>query len=345
MENICIKPHFTTIVHNANMVELRHGVWNSMSHMLNDENGEGILAKIILRLTQKSTSTQIAQDLGINRSKVESVLDYLQQLGVLQSKSESFLDYYIENISPTLKRPGQLQYQVSTPIVLIGDQYINTNLHQQLKAILNIEIINDSSLWALLQQSGDDWLFDALEQQRFVEHFQNWVGKFIIFSSKHINPVVATRLNRIAYELDISWLHLALDGPFIFIGPTFSGHKGPCYDCFETRVGMNLRESESYQRYKNAIVLNQVYLQEDDPLFPVTSNLLVSHAVLEIVNFLTTQCSFTTNKILSIFLPTMEFIYHEVLRISSCRTCGNMSHRDDTQLYFDFQRLMSEEKS
>lgn len=342
MENIRIKPHFSTIVHNANMVELRHGVWNSLSHMLNDENEEGMLAKIILGLQNQTTPSDIAKNIGTSRSKVESVLDYLQQLGVLQSKSESFIDYYVDNVIPTLRKPEQFHYQVSLPIVYVGDQYINQKIADALKTLIDVEIIDGTLLWELVQRSDDDWLFDALAQQHFIEQFRKWEGKFVIFSSKHINPVLATRLNRIAYELNISWIHLAIDGPFIFIGPTFDGHQGPCYDCFETRVSMNLRENDSYRRYKNAIAANQVYLQEDDPLLAITSNLLVSHAILEILNYLTTKCTFTSNKILSIFLPTMEFIYHELLRLPSCRTCGSVSNRDGTQLYFDFQRLIDE---
>lgn len=342
MEKIRIKPRFSTIIHNQNMVELRNGVWNSVSHMLNDESEEGILAKIILGLNDQLDPADIAKNIGISRSKIESVLDYMQQLGVLQSKSETFIDYYVENVIPTLRRPGQFKYKISKSVVFVGDEYINKKIHTQLNELLDLDIEDGSSLWALIQKAGDDWLFDALEQERFVEQFKAWQGKFIVFTTKHINPVLATRINRIAYELNIPWLHLAVDGPFIFIGPTFQGAQGPCYDCFETRISMNLRESDSYQKYKNAIAENQVYTQEDDPLLAVTSNILSTHATLEILNFLTTDCSFTTNKTLSIFLPTMEFVYHELLRLPACRTCGSIFHRDDTQLYFDFQKLIGE---
>jgi thiazole/oxazole-forming peptide maturase SagC family component len=342
MDKIRIKPHYSTIVHNSNMVELRHGVWNSVSHMLNDENEDGILAKIIIGLNDQLSTTEIANQLSISRSKVESVLDYLQQLGVLQAKSESFVDYYVDNVIPTLKRPGKFKYEISKPIVLIGDQYINKKIQEQLDDLLKIEIIDGSLIWEMIKKSGDDWLYDALEQQKFIEKFESLKGKFVIFSSKHIDPILATRFNRIAYKMDIAWLHLAIDGPFIFVGPTFHGSVAPCFDCFETRVSMNLRESDGYQKYKNAIANNQIYTQDDDPLLSVTSNLLVTHATLEILNYLTTNCSFTTNKVFSIFLPTMEFIYHDLLRLPSCRTCGSVTHRDDTQLYFDFQKLVEE---
>jgi len=78
---------------------------------------------------------------------------------------------------------------------LVGDAHINKKIHEQLDTLLDIEVIDGTILC--------DWLFDALEQQRFLEQFQMWNGKFIVFSSKHINPILATRLNRIAYELNI----------------------------------------------------------------------------------------------------------------------------------------------
>lgn len=338
MNQIRIKPHYSTILHDADKVEFRQGVWNSMSHILTDENHEGKLAKIIMGLAQQLTPAEIVKEMDVNRSKVESVLDYLMQLGVLQNKPESFIDFYVSYYVPSLKRPGKVFYEVSTPIVLLGNEIINAQIQLQLKK-LGLQVETDDQLFALIHHSGDEWLFDALAQEHFISQFERWKNKFIVLSCSHVNPILATRLNRIAYLLNISWLHLALDGPFIFVGPTFRGQQGPCYDCFETRVGMNLRESESYQKYKNAIVKNQIIAPANDIHLDVMGNLLVSHAILEILNYVSTQCTFTTNKTLSIFLPTMEFIYHEILRLPSCRTCGSISHRDNSQLYFDFQSV------
>lgn len=342
MKKIRIKPHFSTIIHNPNMVELRYGVWNNVSHMIHDENEENVLANIILGLNGQHDPVEIAKNLEISRSKVEAVIDYLLQLGVLSSGAESFIECYVENLAPTMRRPGKFKYDASLPVILVGDAEINEKIQAQLTSLGEVKIHDGSELWNLIKKSDDEWLFDALEQQRFIEQFKEWQGKYIVFSSRHINPVIASKLNRITHLLNIPWLHAAIDGPFIFIGPTFQGNQCACYDCFETRVGMNLRESESYQKYKNAISMNQVHTQNDDPLFSVTSNILATHAVLEILNYVATQCTFTTNKVLSIFLPTMEFVYHEVLRIPACRTCGSISNRDNTQLYFDFQKLVEE---
>lgn len=342
MESIRIKPNYSAIIHSPDMVELRQGVWNSVSHLMRDDSAEGVLANIILGLHEQCTPADISIKTGISRSKVESVLDYLQQLGVLQAKSESFIDYYVDNVIPAFRRPGQYKYQLNLPVVFLGDAFINNKIRQQLVSMIDYTSQDSDELWSFVLKSSDDWLFDALEQQRFLALFQPWQNKFLVYTSRHINPVIATRLNRIAYMLNIPWIHLAIDGPFILIGPTFQGEQGPCYDCFETRVSMNLREAESYQKYKNAIAKNQVRTQQDDPLLQLTSSILATHATLEIMNYLSTQCTFTTNKVLSIFLPTMEFVYHDLLRLPACRTCGSVSHRDDTQLHFDFQTLIGE---
>jgi bacteriocin biosynthesis cyclodehydratase domain-containing protein len=343
MEKIKIKPQFSVVAHSQDMVELKYGVWNSISHLLNDENKEGILASILLGLQAQLSPSEISNDVQVSRSKVESVLDYLQQLGVLQAKSESFIDHYIDNVASSLKQPGRAFYEISMPVVLIGDESLSQRIKAQLTRLVSVEVVHDTALFSEIEQSGDNWLFDAFEQEKLIDKFKSWQGKFLIFSTRHINPIIATRLNRIAYELNIPWLHLAMDGPFLFIGPCFSGKQAPCYDCFETRISMNLRESENYQRYKNAILLKQVYTSHEDPLCEVTSNVLIAHGMLEILNYLTTQCTFTANKVLSIFLPTMEFVYHELLSLPACRTCGSIPYRDDTQVYFDFQKLIQED--
>lgn len=343
MSDIKLKPQFSVVVHSANMVELKQGVWNSFAHLLCDENNENILAKILLGLQANKTPSEIASDAKISRSQVESALDYLQQLGVLQSKAESFIDHYIENVASSLKPAGKTDYTALAPVILIGDKEISAKISEKITNLLPAKITYDNTLFTRLESIGDNWLFDALEQEEIVQKFKEWQGKFLVFTSKHINPIIAMRLNRIAYELDIAWIHLALDGPFVFIGPCFSGTQGPCYDCFETRISMNLRENANYQKYKNALAINQVYHGESDKVTEVTADILIAHGVLEILNYLTTQTTFTLNKVLSIFLPTMEFVYHELLRTPSCRTCGSISYRDDTQVYFDFQKLIQED--
>lgn len=340
MDTIRIKPVYSVVVHSPNTVELRQGVWNSVSHMLNDEKEDNILAEIVLGLKAQLPLPDISKNLGISRAKVESVLDHLHQLGVLQTGAESFLDYYVENYIPSLRSTLYNKYKIQMPVVLLGDIDLVQQIKKQLSVINEIEIIEDESYWSQLKNILEDDLNDALLREHVIASFKNLENKFVVLVQSHINPILSARFNCIAHQLNIAWLHLAVDGPFLFVGPLFKGQNGPCYECFETRISMNLREGDSYRNYKNAIYKNQVYTSSHDPLLTITTQLLVAHASLEILNFLSTKNSFVTHKVLTIFLPTMEFIYHDVLRLSACKTCGSTTHRDNGQLYFDFQKLI-----
>ena len=97
---------------------------------------------------------------------------------------------------------------------------------------------------------------------------------------------------------------------------------------------MNLRESASYQRYKRALVERQVR-EGRLPVEPAIAGTLASLTALETLNFALTGSSFTVNKVLAIYLPTMEFTFNEVLRAPSCTACSPLPERDDTELYFD----------
>src|SRR2546423_266646 len=68
-----------------------------------------------------------------------------------------------------------------------------------------------------------------------------------------IDPTLATAVNRLCLELEIPWLYAAIDGPFLFVGPLTVPRGSACWECFERRVTMNLRERESYLRYKRAL--------------------------------------------------------------------------------------------
>jgi thiazole/oxazole-forming peptide maturase SagC family component len=131
-------------------------------------------------------------------------------------------------------------------------------------------------------------------------------------------------------------MHAAVDGPFVLVGPIFVPNRSACYNCFEVRVMMNLREAGSYQRYKHALVKGQIK-RGGDPLLPLLGNLLTAHTAMEIVNFELTGTSWTVGKVLSIYLPTMEMIFNDVLRLPGCPACAPTPERDDTELYFDIR--------
>jgi len=81
----------------------------------------------------------------------------------------------------------------------------------------------------------------------------------------------------------------------------------------------------------------------ESPIEPALRSLFASHVTMEVLNYVLTEYSFTVRKVLSIYLPTMEIVFRDVLRTSACKTCGSTSLRDNQQLYFDNHALLGDE--
>ena len=252
-----LKKQFTILSHTPDHVELRQGVWNPTSFTIKDDAKEGILATIIADLDGKLSLGELAKKHHITRSKLESIIDHLQSINALEDKSSSVLDTYLEQYS-FLCRNAQSwnQPKQEMPVMLIGDDELTTPIYNNLTAYFDKQQIHkinkDDKLVTLLETSDTEWMHHGLKMEKILKQFSSWKGHFIVYVQKVVNPMTAAKLNRIAYSLEIPWIHSCVDGPFVLIGPTFDQHTA-CYDCFEKRLMINLREYSSYQRYKNAL--------------------------------------------------------------------------------------------
>ncbi len=337
-KHLRIKPHYSLVAHDENTVELRAGVWNPYSHTLVDEDKTGSLLKILQCLNGSLSVSDIANNLNISRTQIESLLDHLQRLGVLTSTATSAFQHYVDTLNPVLCHQGTLSsLQQNLPILLIGP----TQLTQQVQAFLSqyateqsiTLVANGDALVMQLESNNDEWMHDDLLFADKLQQYHEWRHHFVIFVQYPPQPLSAFRFNRIAQHLEIPWLYATIDGPYIFIGPQFVPPAGPCFECFETRLMMNLRESANYQQYKNALSLGRVH-HPSSLIEPALVGLVAAHVALEALNFILTSAAFTRNKVLAIYLPTMEIIYHEVFRVANCTSCGATMHRDEQQLYF-----------
>lgn len=348
ISHLRIKPHFTIIPHTSNNVELRKGVWNPSSFTLTDESEKGKLFSILKDLNGKNSVADISKKHDVPRADVEGILDHLQQLGVIENNSSNLLDYYVDQACPSVMQRLYPSKPISGKrIIILGNNPVNRILKDIISTyFVNSEIIEvdeTSVQYKTLIGADDQWLYDALKLENEIKIFSDWKDSFVIYAQKVINPIVCSRLNVITHELKIPWIHGAIDGPFLLVGPLFSVPSGPCYSCFETRVSMNLREHASYVRYKQGLVEGKVTDDEASTLQLPLVHLLASHLALDVINFLAMGTGFTRNKVLSIYLPTMEIAFNEVLRVSTCSVCGAAEHRDNQQLYFDYQSLFVRE--
>lgn len=333
-----IRRSFSVVVHNPDLVEIRSGVWNVCAHILEDEEKSGKLFEIVNRLLDGQLSAnQIAAAVKTDRSTVEGVIDQLTSLGAIETKPSSAYDRYLEEMGYLFQRP-RAEKKSHRPVLLFGSSHLTDEIHQKLEESVGEESIQKLDLVQLLDKQSD-WTESGIDFERQLAKFEPYKDFFWVLVQDSVDPITTNRLNRIAFALNVPWLHVAIDGPFILVGPLFKGGEGPCYQCFETRITMNLRERENYQRYKYALAKSQIY-QGKSSRFPVLDSLAASLAVMEILNFSFTDCSHVWKKVLSIFIPTMEIAFNDLLQLSSCDVCGTVQQRDKKQLYFDIDTLL-----
>lgn len=339
--NMRMKRHFSLVAHGSDVVELRHGVWNPTSITLTDESNSGILFRILSRLDGSASAAEIAKSEKVPVAEVEALLDHLIQVDAIESKSTSAFDLYLDQFAPALKGNGTVSIP-ERPLALLGDSALVQIILGQLVAGLpdaRVRVIAESDPGRqILARNETGWLLDGLVFQEKLLQFSEWRNSTLVFASEVINPVQCEILNRVCLELDIPWIHAAIDGPFLLVGPTFIPRRTACYRCLETRVLMNMRGNNGYQQYKRALVEGGIKRGEL-PAASILRNLLASHVALEALNLGLTQSSFTVNKLLSIYLPTMEFAFHEVLRVPGCEACSSSAERDDRELYFDIRAV------
>lgn len=336
------KRSVSVIGHSADVVELRSGVWNMKSSTITDRSGSGNLLPIVTGLDGTASHKELAKSLGVSRATVESVVDHMRTLDAVEWGPASALDAYLDQVH-TLRVEGETEQEVDR-VVLFGDPALAPSIAAVLTdaQLVKVEVPgSDDRLVRLLDELDPAVLHDGLRFTELVEEFAALRGAFVVLAESVINPVRFQAFNKIALELGVPWMHAALDGPFVFVGPTFVPRSSPCYECFETRVTMNLRESASYQRYKDALAGGKV-VAGAPPVLAALRGVLASHTALEAINYVSARSTFTIGKVLGIYLPTMEIAYDEVLRLPGCRSCGPQRGRDDSSLYFDARAWINE---
>jgi bacteriocin biosynthesis cyclodehydratase domain-containing protein len=342
-----LKRHYSIVAHSADIVELRCGVWNPASFTLVDETDSGHLLGILERLDGRHSVEEIASEAGIPKSTIESLLEQLAAHDLLEQESTHALDYYLDRICPELVAHERKPSGQRSPVILFGDPVVSEQIANILSTSAASDRCNtvtaDSALKTLLLKRGTSWLFDGFALEEESGPFSQWAGQLVLFPTANLNPIVMRAFNRVSLRYRIPWIHAAMDGPFLLIGPTFIPFRSPCYECLEARVLVNLKDAGSYQRYKRALADGRVS-GVTVPLDSVLMAMLGSLTAFEAINFVLTGAAFTVGKMLSIHLPTMRFIFNDVLRLPGCPACGAAPERDESELFFDARVLMEKEE-
>lgn len=333
-----VKRHYSLVVHSADAVELRNGVWNAVSHTLVDESESGHLSRLVRRIDGNSDSKQIAASERVPIEDVEGLVDHLFDLGVLEYGAGSAIDYFAEYVTAQTGN-GTAPANAPTPPIIIGDEI---HLGAQVAMLLgSVDVAEDlAQVRRDLMRCARASFEDALAFEEMAMPFERWRGRFVVYISATVNPLELRGLNRVCLHLQVPAIAAAVDGPFLLVGPTMVPGRSACFECLDKRVLMNLREAASYQAYKQALLDGRVS-GATRTLDGVIGGLLASLVSVEALNFSITGTTPTVGKILCLYLPTMEFTYNEILRVPGCPACGSVPERDDRELYFDIRATLA----
>lgn len=333
---------FSIIAHSHSYVELRKGVWNSFSYYMQDETESGKLYEIIKSLNGEVSIADVAKLADLSVNQVREIVDILNKNGLLETESCSAIDFYLDSVKPLVTKNKVL----SKDVLLLGDQVISVDIKRHLS---DFSLEHDVDIFCEKRNLrelfiGDDpaWVYDEVKKKEFVEKFSSWKNYFIIFTTKNLDPLLLQYFNYVAIELGLSWVFAAIDGPMLFIGPTFTQNETACFECFEKRVVMNLGNSSNYIEYKKSLACSYDTNQASDTTLSVTRGLLATHVSLEAINYILTGSNHTVSKALCIYLPTMEIVFNEVMKLSGCSACGVLVNSPLRQMNFDIDYLLTE---
>ena len=331
-----VKPSFSLVAHSADVVELRRGVWNPISITLTDRSSSGKLFRALKMMTGEPTLKEIADEVELTDNEAKDLVTFLTRHDAVETEPGNVLDFQLETFRNTLGT-GSPDFRFDRVVFLGADDFTAevSALLEEFEDLTSLKTAC-SALQDELQNSDYTLSYDPLEFRKKLERFENWQGCLLVVASLTIHPIFLRNVNRVCLHYGIPWLHAVADGPFLIVGPTFIPQKSSCYECFETRVALTMRENESYLNYKRALANQAVHLGKPFLAKPFRG-VLASLAASEIANLAATGSNFTVGKALAVYLPTLEFSFNEVLRAPGCAGCSPMTEQHEQGLYFDLK--------
>lgn len=323
-------PGLTMIPYSMDRVELRRGVWNAESTTLEDDEATGTLWPALDLLNQGLKPSEIISRVpGLTRSALDDIISHLTTIGALvQEDTES---------GSSVKAARQV-WVFSDEAALSGQ--IRRILDEE--GLQSVVIDNDtqpsSQLFASLRldESADELL---MEQQALevVSARETSTDPFLIVALAQNNPAMLRALDLLARRAGLAWLHAVVDGPALYVGPFIIPGVTASYKTFEQRVAMNLRERQSYLSWMRAATADNVNIGTSAITASVRT-LLAAHVAHEATNIARGGLYTTRNKVLSVYLPTMEIAFNDVLPMAKFDAASQFDAAPD--LYYDIREWL-----
>ena len=323
------------------VVEIRWGVWSPLSITLQFPGVNLELAQILESFDGSATIREISTSLSVSDEVLVDIVASLLSRGVVQDGSHGLASFFQKNIFLSGVKLNNNSTTTCPRITIIT---AIENCFESMESGLNelgvhVDQVNSNELFDKIDLV--EWQSDPLTFSKCVLQLKDSINnEFVWIHSARFDPGELLFLNSALHDLSITYLYSFIDGPFLFVGPTVVSGGSGCFECLEKRVLANLRSWESYLKYKRlASDIRRTKMQEsNNPI--ILQNLICSVAQIEIVNYLNAGRNFTRNKVFSIYLPTLEMVFHELVPVSTCTTCGSNKFRDETEFAFTYADYM-----
>lgn len=336
---ITFVPDVRIATFDRDTVEVRTGVWHTSSITLRDDSQKGVLAEIVEQVREGASPEEIAARHQLGLDEVMTIVGRLNQGGFLAlADGIERWDRLPYLVAPTL---GAARATRPSRLGLVGPpQAIGF-----LKAALGGSAARIDSFEASPELSAElsrrDLFLDrdGLQTAAALAPFEDWRGALIVAVLPQFNPILTANLNRLAHLLEFSFLPACIDGPFAMIGPAVVPGKSACFACAESRLLETLRDHALYQKHRQAAAEGKVHVVPADSLDPFQAT-VVALAAWETANFTNFGTAFTVDKVLTIYAPLMEIVFHQLLRMPACAVCSSRSMLD-APLYSDIMSFIN----
>jgi bacteriocin biosynthesis cyclodehydratase domain-containing protein len=325
------------VAHDDDVVEVRTGVWSSSSVTLTDDEHRGILADILLALSRGETVEQIVEQGRISHDDVASVVEVLLGNEVMVPTGAADGAY----LGTGTIGMGSAQRKAPRRVVLAGrasyvDLFVSMldERDRERVTVADDALLNEVRRRDLYLDRHGMAVVDAIAP------FADWQGAAVVALWPDIDPLLFRNLNRLALDVGFKFLPATADGPFGIIGPTVVPRLTACFECAETRVVDAMRDHTLYTQYCTALAEGRVHSgsQRRDAMNPFQA-VIVAFAAWEVSNLLKWGTAYTAGKLLTIYAPTMEIAFHELLMVPGCAACSPPASLD-APLYSDLRAYL-----
>lgn len=302
--------------------------------LLNDlRYGNGVIEKDINKL-------QINNDVKL---KVINILDGLSKAGMLITEEQKNLSNELNmallgDYSYVLR--NELKCEKARRLLFITDNSYSEKIAKILieDMELNIDIAEEkliNSLRDIDLTTNIDALSTLKDMKNITTNLEEYEGILLCFKRPELT--VLRNINRIAIKEEKPIICAFIDGPFITILSTNYPKTG-CIECFEQRTLTRLEDHISYNAFENFKFTKETKDMNRGviPLINMLTNLVLSEGFL-LSNYGTNKFE---NRVLNIYVPTLEIQVQDLLRVPYCPACGNLSKAKFQELNISSRRVV-----